>query len=124
MVDTIELRTDTIGKCRFAHIRRKGGQTARLHSHDRIPDCKINRVDEPLPWDPQSPKLTLLHTRAVTPDAYPKSWSRTESGTPMHSRMIGSECISNLIFGSTLSKKTTPPIHWIDGDSCGSGGRI
>ena len=30
MVDTIELRTDIIGKCRFAQIRRKGGQTRRL----------------------------------------------------------------------------------------------
>ena len=30
MVDTIELRTDTIGKYRFAQIRREGSQTPRL----------------------------------------------------------------------------------------------
>lgn len=29
MVDTIELRTDTIGKYRFAQIRREGSQTPR-----------------------------------------------------------------------------------------------
>ena len=39
MVDTIELRTDTIGKCRFAQIRRKGGQAKRL------PPCNYGKGD-------------------------------------------------------------------------------